>query len=650
MQNPKHEEIFGWSQAGVGLKVNHANQGMFQHEVMFEDEVTHVRDQRVYVGADLPRIRYWFALVVVGLAVCGLVFRAFWMQVVQGAGYQQRAEQNRLRTDIVSAKRGIIRDRNGVILAENVPSFDLQVIPWLLPKAPEDRELLLGKIGREIGMDLASIEEAMKNTTDPTRAMTLMRDVPYERAIGVQILVGDNPAIYVVTGSKRHYPVSADVKSLSHLLGYVGSVSPAELREQPDVYHQTDVSGKTGIESAAEALLRGRPGKNEYEVDALNKVTSLEGQEPAVDGTDVTLTIDEPLQQAAETALRDELARTHLTRGTAIAMDPRNGSILALVSWPSYDNNVFAGSVSSTVYQALLQDSDRPLLPRAWAGVYPSGSTVKPVVAIAALMEHVISSRTTVNSVGGIKLGQTFFPDWKAGGHGITDVRKAIAWSVNSFFYTIGGGYESFVGLGLQRLTDWMHRFGLGAKTGLDVPGEGVGLVPSEEWKRKVKGENWYVGDTYNLSIGQGDLLVTPLQVANFTSVVANGGHLVKPHIAQSEMEAVSSTPIADASAVQIVRLGMRDTVTYGSGRSLSDLPIAIAGKTGTAQWRSDKANHAWFTSFAPFDTPQIVVTVMIEEGGEGSSTAIPVARAIYSAWLKEQRLGISLDKRNGRE
>jgi penicillin-binding protein 2 len=269
-------------------------------------------------------------------------------------------------------------------------------------------------------------------------------------------------------------------------------------------------------------------------------------------------------------------------------------------------------------------------------------------VATAALEEGVITANTTVFSTGGVRIGSSFFADWRAGGHGATNVRKAIADSVNTFFYYIGGGYESFVGLGVDRLVKWLRLFGLGTRTGIDLPGERPGFVPDADWKAKTKGERWYVGDTYNLSIGQGDLLVTPLQVASYTSTIADSGIHITPHVAQAfiasdgtetpiDINRATST-VASLSSIQIVRQGMRETVVSGSGRSLSNLPFSVAGKTGTAQWRNDRATHAWFTSFAPYEKPEIVVTVLIEEGGEGSLTAIPVARQILQAWWQDRK------------
>jgi penicillin-binding protein 2 len=356
------------------------------------------------------------------------------------------------------------------------------------------------------------------------------------------------------------------------------------------------------------------------------------------------------LQQAAERALQEGIDSARAKRGALVALNPQNGAVYALVSLPAFDNNDFSGGVSSTVYKALLENPDQPLFPRAWAGAYPSGSTVKIVNSVAALVEKIVTTKSTVFSTGGIRVGSWFFPDWKPDGHGTVNVRQAIAWSVNTFYYTIGGGYESIAGMGIETMTKWMRVFGLGSRTGIDIPGEGSGFVPSREWKEKTKKEPWYIGDTYNLSIGQGDLLVTPLQVAVYTAAIANGGFLVTPHIVHNigsdgESQEIKPDPrriVDDQSAIETVRLGMRDAVMYGSARALSVLPFAAAGKTGTAQWHSEKNTHAWFTSFAPFEQPEIVVTVLIEEGGEGSSFAAPVAKNLLEEWwrLREKRGG----------
>lgn len=641
---------FRWREEGEsGLSISTESRVFVQQEVMYEEDITQIKENPLFMGEAIPARRFVIVAVAVFAVIALLFARAFWMQVVRGSAYRELAEKNRLRKEVVLPRRGIIRDRNGKALAENVPSFDVRAIERLLPDSPSDREELLAMVGRSIGSSVAEMDAILADEDDLDESVVLKRDVPYERALAVKIIASDSPGIEVAVGSKRRYPLSTETNSLGHVLGYISGITREELEDKRELgYRQIDLIGKTGVEASYEAQLRGEPGEKLYEVDSRHRITATVGEKQPIDGRDVYLTLDAELQKKTEKALRDGMARAKVTRGSAIALDPRDGSILASVSLPAYDNNIFTGTVSSTLYRALIENPDHPLLPRAWAGTYPSGSTAKPVIATAALAEGVITPRTTVLSVGGLRVGPWFFPDWKAGGHGSVNVRSAIAWSVNTFFYQIGGGYDRFVGLGVDRLVDWMRRFGLGSKTGLDVSGEASGFVPSKEWKQKTKNEGWFVGDTYNLSIGQGDLLVTPLQVASFTATVANGGFKVAPHFGfkyarpDEDMAMVqiqkSTERIASEEAIQTVRLGMRDTVIYGSGRSLADLPVTVAGKTGTAQWRSDKANHAWFTAFAPFENPEIVVTVLIEEGQEGSSAAAPVAKEIIKSWYAGRR------------
>jgi penicillin-binding protein 2 len=624
---------FRWRTEGEGMRVNRDASEMVQHEIMYEDDITHIKHHPLYMGSSIPISRFRVMLGLVFFLVMGLMGRAFWMQIVNGASFKDLAERNRLRHDIILPRRGIIRDRNGKVLAENVPAFDVRITERLLPEDLNQREELLASLGRVIGMPVGDIEGLMASSTDPDERLVLKRDIPYDRAIAVNIFSADAPAVEVAVGSKRKYPESKDIPSLSHVLGYVSGINRDELEKRRDEgYRQIDVIGKAGIESTYESMLRGNPGERLLEVDSMHKITAVVGEKESVDGKDLTLSIDLDLQRAADHALQKGMDAAKVKRGAAIVMNPRDGSILAIVSLPAYDDNIFSGSVSSTLYRELIENPDHPLLPRAWAGTYPSGSTAKPVISVAALAEGIITPKTTVFSTGGLKVGPWFFPDWKAGGHGAVNVRSAIAWSVNTFFYYVGGGYDRFVGLGVDKLTEWMRKFGLGSKTGIDVPGEASGFVPSREWKEQTKSERWFIGDTYNLSIGQGDLLVTPLQVASFTSTVANGGFIVTPKIGDTPVKRAADR-IASEYVVETVRLGMRDNVTYGSGRALSDLPFPAAGKTGTAQWRSDKDNHAWFTSFAPYDNPEIVVTVLLEEGKEGSSTAVPVAKEILKAW-----------------
>ncbi len=628
---------FPWNSDGEGgYEVPVDFDAMIHHEVLYEEEISSIDDSGMNVGESIPRNRFrlfQFAIVACALVLLG---RAGWIQIKNYDVYAALAERNQYRREVLPARRGLVRDRDGVILAENIPSFDVHIQERFLPQDPSAREELLGKLGREIGMSVGEMEQAIQDAPDSTDQVLLQRDIPYENALAVHILASDQPAINIVTGHKRKYSLSDETRSLSHILGYVGVISADELDTRKDEgYRQVDQIGKTGIESSYESALRGVHGERLFEVDSRNEVTSVVEERLPVDGQEVTLTLDADLQEAAETAMERVLENRDVKRGVAIAMNPQTGAILAVVSWPAYDNNLFSGRVSSTAYAALIEDESHPLLPRAWAGTYPSGSTIKPVVATAGLEEGVITPRTSIFSSGGIGIGPWFFPDWKAGGHGSTNVRFAIAWSVNTFFYHVGGGYRQFVGLGLERLANWFRNFGFGSETHIDIPGERTGFVPSETWKLETKGERWFIGDTYNLSIGQGDLLVTPLQIARMTSVVANGGMKVTPHFVDSGQ--ALGERVAAEETIETVRAGMRDTVVYGSGRALAGFPVPVSGKTGTAQWRSDKDNHAWFTSFAPYENPEIVVTVLVEEGEEGSATAVPVARDILWAWLGDR-------------
>jgi penicillin-binding protein 2 len=632
---------FPWRERGSrSFRVRSARGGraggleFFDHESLFEDEVIRLKDQDVFVGRGISVKRMAASFFGACIALLCLLGRAGWMQVAQYDAYSKRADENRFRSVALPARRGIIRDRNGIVLAENEPSFDVRMRWSDLPRSEEDRAQTIATVARIAGMASEDILSVLHATgTGADEWVDVAKDISYERAIDLSVRLPELSGVTLVTSAKRRYPRSEETPSLSHVIGYVGSISPEEYEEQKSTgYRRTDEIGKTGVERSYESVICGSSGEIRTEVDAFGHFRAMVGEREPEDGNDVELTIDADLQEAAEEALKKGLELAKVRRGAVVVMDPRDGSLISAVSWPAYDNNTFAGKVSSTAYGALLADEDKPLFPRAWAGQFPSGSVIKPLIAAAALDEEVITPYTSVNSVGGISVGPWFFPDWSAAGHGITDVRRALAWSVNTFFYYIGGGYDSFHGLGVVRLSQWMREFGLGRALGLDVPGEADGFVPTREWKEEIKGERWYIGDTYNLSIGQGDLLVTPLQIARVTAAIANGGALVTPHVVRGD------TVISDVLDVrpdvwETVRLGMRDAVTYGSARGLYGLPVAVAGKTGTAQWRSDRPNHAWFTGFAPYDKPEIVVTVLLEEGEEGSRYAVPVAADIFRAW-----------------
>ena len=642
------DRFFSWPEKSPwGLAVSKTRDSQIDAEVFYEDEMIKLKDREIFMGSSIDIKRFYYTGAVFIFMIAILLGRAFWMQGLASDYYQAKADANRLRTKVLVPPRGLIVDRQGIILAENESSFDVVAVPLDLPQEEDLRNMVYGKIARITGTDIASVAETVNSTQEYATRITLVRDIPYEQAVQLKIALADQPSISIDHGLKRKYRQSGDLLSLGHVLGYVGKISPTGYEKNKEFgYMRNDLIGKSGVEVAYEFWLSGKRGELITEVDALGRKNRVVKKINYQSGKLLELSLDLRLQKAAEQAVKDAIKENeNIKKGSVVAMDPKNGAILAAVSWPAFDNNFFSGKVSSTVYQALLEDEDRPLLPRAWAGLYPSGSTIKPVFAVAALAEGIITANTKIYSTGGIWVSNRFFPDWRPGGHGVTNVRKAIAWSVNTFFYLIGGGGDDFEGMGANLMAVWLEKFGFGKTMGLDIPGENAGLVPTPQWRVQKRNERWYIGDTYNFSIGQGDFLATPMQIAVATAQIANGGFRIRPHFVKNDeayqqykqmnpME-MSDSLLADERHIQTVKAGMRDTVLYGSGRALYNFPIAVAGKTGTAQWRRSRPNHAWFTCFAPYDEPRIVLTVLLEEGEEGSETAIPVARKVLNTWLQ---------------
>jgi len=457
--------------------------------------------------------------------------------------------------------------------------------------------------------------------------------------------------VKLVSETRRSY---LEKSGLAHVLGYIGKINEQEIDiHKDDGYNINSVIGKDGIEFFYESALKGKDGKQEMEVDAFGKTKKILNEVKAISGSNVFLSIDFDLQQK----LTENLAVAIKNSGTkaggvAIALDPQSGEILAMVSLPDFDNNFFSAGISQQAYDNYLVNQSRPLFNRAISGIYPPGSTFKPIVAIAALEEGLINEDKTFLSTGGVAVKSWFFPDWKYGGHGRVNVISAIANSVNTFFYYIGGGYHDFIGLGVQKITDFARQFYLSKTLGIDLPGEAAGFLPSKDWKEKTKQESWYIGDTYHLAIGQGDILVTPLQVASYTAFFANGGTLYQPHLLKeiinadglknehnsiNNQEYVLAKNLASDENIDIIRRALRATVTSGSAQSLQSLPVAVAGKTGTAQVGADKESHAWFTGFAPYDSPRIVITILLENGGEGSAVAVPVFKEVVEWYFNEK-------------
>lgn len=619
-----------------------------------------------FLGVSLSPRRLFILLLVVLAAIFVILGRTSYLQLGRGSYYRSLAEHNRLRLKPIPAERGLIFDRHLTPLVKNVPNFTLNLNPQDLPSDQIKREEILKKIAELSGVPLEEIQNKINEfKTFKYKSMVVRDNLDFETAIKLIVASADLVGLEIERSNRREYLFSEPaspatstlanlesaksqtekIPSLAHLLGYQGRATKNDLTLNPE-YLPTDFIGQSGLEKSYEKIMRGLYGKKEIEVDALGREKKIVASEPPQAGQNLVLTIDLNLQKILEKALASELRASGKKRAAALALDPQTGEILALVNLPSFNNNLFVRGLSQEEYQELLTDPNAPLFSRAWAGTYPSGSIIKPLIAAGALNENLIDRQTTFLSTGGLQIDRWFFPDWKEGGHGPTNVIKALAESVNTFFFIIGGGYRDWAGLGLEKITEYLKKFGLANTLGLDLPGEAAGFIPSREWKEDVKKEKWYIGDTYNLAIGQGDLLVTPLQVAVYTAAIANGGALYQPHLVKSISNPATSQSIEikpkildqnimPEAVLKIVREGLRAAITAGSARQLADLPVTAAGKTGTAQWSKKYSPHAWFTGFAPFDNPQIVVTVLIEEGGEGSAAAVPVAKQFLNWWSR---------------
>lgn len=602
------------------------------------------RPTRQFLGVTLNRRRIRYGLIICLLSFLFFIGRAAQLQIVEGGNYRALAEGNRVRIEYIPSLRGVVYDRNHRLLAQNRPTFQLLATPADLPATEEERVAYLTRIAPYIDLSIAEmLSRLVQGDEHPYDQIILASNIAYDQALAFMLAETSYPGLQMEIGTRRSYATDK-ILSLSHLLGYTGIISEDEYTHLKNAgYRRIDQVGKLGLEEVYESALRGTFGRRVIETDAYGNEMSIITKQDPQNGANLVLSVDADLTAKVEGFITQFAGPS--PRAAVIVMDPRNGQILSLVSTPSYDANLFTNGMDATTYQALLNDPDQPLFARAISGEYPSGSTFKPIVAAAALAEGLIDGNTSFLSTGGLSIGPWFFPDWKSGGHGSTNVTKAIAQSVNTFFYIIGGGYDTFAGLGIEKIVSYAAKFGLGAPLGIDLTGEASGFLPSKEWKLETKDERWYIGDTYHVAIGQGDLLLTPLQLAAATMVFANGGTLYQPHVAQALESAdgitsirpvVLNEQVVSPSAIEVVREGMRETVLSGSARSLQYLPVTMAGKTGTAQWSSTHQTHAWFTGFAPYDNPEVVVTVLVEEGGGGDVIAVPIAREIIRWWYSQ--------------
>jgi penicillin-binding protein 2 len=582
------------------------------------------------------------ALMVVVVAL--LVARLWFLQVVEGSQMRLLSENNRIRLWRVPATRGLVYDRHGALLIDNRPSFDIV----LVPEDARDRAGTLSNLARYLEEDRSELDTRIRapSRRPPYAGIVVDSDVEWRDVVALETHQLDLPGVSIQVRPRRFYPRGP---LAAHLLGYVGEVSERELadRDEETELRAGDYVGKAGLERVWDEELRGVVGGQQVEVDALGRRVRVIQEVPDVAGDTLVLTLDADLQDAAGQAMGER-------RGSCVALDPRNGEVLAMVSRPDYDPNLFARGIRHAEWQGLIGDEWRPLTNRAVQGQYAPGSIFKVAVAAGLLDSGVVTPSTGYTCRGGTQLGNRLFRCWKRGGHGYVNLHRAIVQSCDVFFYQAGQR------LGVDGIAEYAQRFGLGAPTGIGISTEASGLIPTRAWKQRRFGAPWYPGETLPVAIGQGYVTVTPLQMASMVAVIANGGVHYRPHYVR-RLEAPDGTVrreirpdvmgYANISPDDLaaVRRGMRDVVMApgGTGRNGQVPGIEVAGKTGTAQVVRLKAgsrgndgpertrDHAWFIAFAPVEEPEIAVACLAEHaGGGGGAIAAPIVSKILSHYF----------------
>lgn len=538
-----------------------------------------------------------------------LVSGLYFCQIYQSDKYIRLAHNNRLRMIRFPAPRGEIFDRNGVPLAVNDTSFCIMGYPLDLNTTPKLEHLSKILLRHGIPMSIEDLEKTIKQQR--SAAYRVMKIVPNLTMTQMAELVADYDfprELFPLSVWRRTYPAGT---TAANVLGYVGEISEQELETRSEEgYAGGDLIGKTGIERSYEAILRGSPGQEALEVDARGRKVRTIDAHQAVKGEDLHLTLDMGAQKLAVELLKD-------WKGALLAMDVHTGAVIALASSPVYDNNPIAWGVSAREWRAIVFDPDRPMLDRAIAGVYPPASTFKAFMSIASLEENVINERSVYSCRGGLRLGSHLFKCWKHSGHGGLNVTGALQHSCDVFFYQVG------LKAGIDRLIKWGRKFHLGEPTGIDLPGESGGNIAGAEWKMRRFKTQWLNGDTVNYSIGQGYMLMTPIQIARVYAAIANGGKMVTPHLCSKgykQPEEIGITP----AKLAIVQKGLDYVVSRGTGSRAGRFGVSVAGKTGTAQ-NSHGDDHALFAGYAPADNPRYVAVAVIEGGKHGSSVAAPL-------------------------
>ncbi|KLU99233.1 penicillin-binding protein 2 [Photobacterium aphoticum] len=624
---------------------------------------TQIRDHRAESALFFRRALVSFIGIVVLVSV--LLTNLYHIQIREHEDYQTRSNDNRIKIVPVAPNRGLIYDRNGVLLAENRPVYSLEITTEKVPDLDDTFARLKTLMG--ITDDQIARFDRERRRTRRFKSVPLLNQMTEEQVALFSVNQFQFPGVEVKAYLKRYYPYR---DALTHVLGYVAKINDRDIdrlerEDKINNYKATRDIGKLGIEKYYEDLLHGTSGYQEVEVNSRGRIIRTLKYVPPIPGKDIKLNIDIELQLYVQELLTDR----HLDpdtgeevvkhkRGSVVVMDPRDSSVLAMVSSPSYDPNLFVHGISGKEYRALLNDKNRPLVNRVTLGIYPPASTVKPMIAVAALTEGVITPRTTRNDPGWWRIPNSNsrpFRDWLRWGHGKVNIYKAIEESVDTFFYQVA--YD----MGIDRLSDWMGRFGYGEYTGIDIHEESKANMPTREWKQARFRQPWYQGDTIPVGIGQGYWTATPLQIAKATTVLVNNGRVQAPHLLKDVINENVETPAKYDDFPPIDNVSQEDwdiakdgmyRVLFGhrgtARRAFYGAQYKAGGKSGSAQvfglaedqeYNADELeehlrDHALFTAFAPFEKPEVVVSMVLENAGGGSSNGGPVARKIFDHML----------------
>lgn len=582
------------------------------------------------------------------LALCAAVFvillaRLWTLQVIQGEKWRRLAESNRLRRLPLEAPRGEVFDLHGESIVDNRPAFQLLIFPEEIRNREESVRFLV-----DIGIaDETAVRERIARALRTSHLPSVIADnLSWAQMAAVAAHRLDYREFEVHQTTRRSYPLGA---AAAHLVGQLGEVGPEQLGRQ-DNLRPGQLVGRSGLEKAYQHVLGGTMGNLVVMVDALGRQVSQLAEEKPLPGKALRSTIDAGLQRAAAAAMAGQV-------GAVVALDPRTGAVRVLLSQPAFDPERFAGFLDPAYWRELIGDPHKPLTNRALQALYPPGSTIKPLFAAAALADGVRSPTDAVFCSGQVQMYGHPYRCWHAGGHGRVEVETALEVSCDSYFYYLARD------AGLERLASWAHTFGLGRPTGIDLPNEAAGLVPSEAWSQRVRGQKWFAGETISVGIGQGPILVTPIQLAVAYAALVNGGRLVRPHVVPSAATQPTPTDLP-AAALAHVRAGMERVVSgdRGTARRLAGwAPRRMAGKTGTSQvvrkrdgvrWQElpwEHRHHALFVGYAPADAPTLVVAVVVEHGGDGGSVAAPIAGQILAHAIgREVEVGAGTNGEDG--